>query len=744
MIAKPIVVQPMKVALPNGLRWQPQTGGPEISGVLERKLAHDTAAKVSVQESASLILGRALPPEQIGHETGLVVGYVQSGKTLSFTALAALARDNGYQIVIVIAGSSIQLSEQSKDRLRNDLGITPDRPRTWAPFPNPRKAAAGNIQRILDEWRDSNVPIHARQTVLITVMKQYKNLQHVIDLLRSLSLTGISALIIDDEADQASLNNDVPKGTQSTTYRKLLDLKACLPSHSFIQYTATPQAPLLINIIDTLSPNFVEVLEPGATYTGGKTFFIDHKNLVRIIPAGEVPTSANPLAGAPDTLLKALRIFLLGVAAGIKLDGGAGYRSMLVHPSHGTAPHQEFKTWISDVVEEWRRVIKAKEEDADREQLLEDFGVAYADLKATVPDIPNFDELLPLLSSAFNRTSIEEVNRRQGKPVLIDWGRQYGWILVGGQAMDRGYTVEGLTVTYMPRGIGTGQADTVQQRARFFGYKKKYLGYCRVYLEAQTRAAFQSYVEHEELMRKQLKLLAAHGTSLNDWKRAFVLDPSLKPCRDSVLEFDYVRVLISSDWYAPSFVLYDEITCALNRNLVKGFLDGLSLQPDSGDLRRTTHQRHRYGDDISLRETVNRLITQYRINDPIDSQRLLGVLLQLSLALEDGKDEPCSVYEMSSGTLRERGVTAEGKILNLFQGAYPVAPKDKQGSIYPGDLSIHAPDTVTVQIHHLRLTQGKAPAKKVVAENVPLVAIWVPRRLAKPWLIQDQPRQTNA
>ena len=148
------------------------------------------------------------------------------------------------------------------------------------------------------------------KTVLITVMKQYQNLDHLIDLARALNLRGVSALIIDDEADQASLNNEVSAGTQSSTYQRILDLRLLLPSHTLLQYTATPQAPLLINIIDTLSPNFVEVLEPGADYTGGQRFFGDQQ-LVRIIPTAQVPTRTNQLQAPPDTLLEALRIFLL-------------------------------------------------------------------------------------------------------------------------------------------------------------------------------------------------------------------------------------------------------------------------------------------------------------------------------------------------------------------------------------------------------------------------------------------------
>ena len=141
--------------------------------------------------------------------------------------------------------------------------------------------------------------------------------------------------------------------------------------------------------------------------------------------------------------------------------------------------------------------------------------------------------------------------------------------------MDRGFTVEGLTVTYMPRGIGVGNADTIQQRARFLGHKRSYIGYCRVYLEQGTLNAFQNYVEHEEDIRGQLKKFQDSDRSLNDWKRAFVLDAALRPCRDNVLEFDYMRGRFSDDWVAPRVVLESDMVLQANREVVASFIQGL-------------------------------------------------------------------------------------------------------------------------------------------------------------------------
>ncbi|NJK54149.1 MAG: hypothetical protein HC936_17720 [Leptolyngbyaceae cyanobacterium SU_3_3] len=85
-------------------------------------------------------------------------------------------------------------------------------------------------------------------------------------------------------------------------------LKDALPHHTFIQYTATPQAPLLINLIDVLSPRFVQVLTPGEGYTGSKAFFVDRPQLTNPIPEDEIPTRQQPFNAPPDSLLFAMSV----------------------------------------------------------------------------------------------------------------------------------------------------------------------------------------------------------------------------------------------------------------------------------------------------------------------------------------------------------------------------------------------------------------------------------------------------
>lgn len=725
--------------LPPGWKWIP-TVGRETSSLLQRAVPE--SARQSVQQAALDVLARCTPPRHASvPRVGLVVGYVQSGKTLSFTTVTTLAKDNFFPLVVVIAGTSIPLYEQSSNRLYRDLQIESRNDRSWLFERNPssQESTRRSMQGVLDDWHDHTVLPSERRTILVTVMKQHQRLGNLSALLRNLNLHGAPALIIDDEADQASLNALVASRRESTTYAEIADLRSTLPNHTYLQYTATPQAPLLVNIIDALSPHFVGVLNPGDEYVGGRHLFGDglQAPYVQAIPPNQIPQANAPLAEPPDSLLHAMRLFLVGVAVGL-LGEGVGHRSMLVHPSRTTDFHSEYCNWVRLTFDLWHQVMRLAEGHPDRIQLIEDFRVAYEDLRGTERNLPSLEVVMRALPRAFRNTQILEVNaaRRGGTP-RVQWNQSYAWILIGGQAMDRGFTVEGLTVTYMPRALGIGNADTLQQRARFFGYKLQYLGLCRIFLEQQVSQVFSTYVKHEEDMRRQLRDYQDSGRELSEWKRAFVMSPTLRPTRASVLAFDYARGRYSDDWFAPSIVVADERVLAANRDVCSHFLSTVALEPDNGHPARTEPMQHRVCRGVPLFRVLDELLVRLRIVGPKDSLKYTGILLQLRLALEaeNGAQELCSIYQMSSGRIRHRSVSDSGEISNLFQGESPVSPRNLRGSVYPGDRNIHHPSQVTIQFHSLDLTDTRGG--RVVAQNVPVLAVWIPSRIGENWLVQE-------
>lgn len=727
------MVEIMKRSSLQHARWQPVVG-PETLKLLENFYTPSLLEKNRIRDEAVSILSKCISPlEPSGKLTGLVIGYVQSGKTMSFTTVTALARDNGFRLVIVIAGTSIPLLTQSTNRLKKDLLIDERNDRQWQHYESRTIKPRDNIKikNTLADWSDPSVPQGERKTILLTVMKHHGHLQKVYDILETLKLTSVPALVIDDEADQASLNAKVNKGETSTTYQKILSLKDILPHHTFLQYTATPQAPLLINLIDNLSPRFAVVLTPGENYTGGKQFFLEAPQLIKTIPDNEIPSKKEVIFSPPDSLIEALQLYFLGVASGLVLDSGKGNRSMLVHPSHKTISHMEYYRWIEKTKTRWQQLLELDEADPDKQNLIGEFKQAYKDLKKTVPELPPFTTLIGRLLHAIRRTHLEEVNARRGQTPNINWQNAYSHVLVGGQAMDRGFTVEGLTVTYMPRGAGTGNVDTIQQRARFFGYKKSYQNYCRIFLENRVYDAYRNSIQHEEHIRDQMIELSEAGKTLDEWKRAFFLERKLRPTRKSVIDLDYMRGNYSNQWFSPR-APHDSLRASIENNqVIVAFLDNISFTDDDGDPRRTPEQIHKVANNISLKSAYEDLLIQLRMTRLNDSQRFTGVLLQLINHIDEYPNAKCTIYLMSAGNPRKRTANDNDEIPNLFQGRNPLSGK----AIYPGDRKIYNPNNLTIQVHILRIESSD---RSRVYESIPAIAVRIPKNMSFDWVVQNQ------
>ena len=721
-----------------GTRWLP-IQREQATGVASRSLSDEKAREKLIQSSAEILGSGIDPAEARGTVTGLVVGYVQSGKTLSFTTVIGLARDNGFPLVILIAGGKDPLLTQACQRLERDLDVDGGEglPQ-WIMEKNPQVQNSQHeqlLRQTVDNWRDRTRDADEKPTFLVTVLKQTHRLRSLTALLRKVDLSGMPALVIDDEADQASLNTKVNQGQESTTYTRLRELRAALPCHTFLQYTATPQAPLLINIADTLSPDFVHVLEPGDGYVGGAEFFRRGSGHVEVIPPNDVLTITTLQTDPPASLLEALRLFFVGLTASI--IKGTGRRSMLIHPARERVVHQESAQWASAIKDEWNSVLTASQGDPDRDEAIRDFKTAYDDLARTESALPLFEAIVEKLPRALRNTTVIEFNTRGGpKTPEIKWRHAEGWILVGGQAVDRGFTVDSLSVTYMPRGVGVGNADTLQQRARFFGYKRRYLGVCRVYLEQDLKDAFESYVEHEEIIRSELKRLADTGENLCTWRRRLVLDPSLHPCRQSVISDSYTRARPGGGWTQQRGVLMPADTLKTNTDIALKLVAKLQLKDDTTYAAQGEAQKHKVASDVPLADIVDMLV-DYRCEDPRDTASFTGILVALGEAMRSDPDACAAFYVMRpKATGIHRTVSDQGTLEDGFQQGRTALAGG--GTAYPGDTFFKASGRLTVQLHRYDL---KNSADDIVARAAPLLAIHIPPALAKDWLVQIQAGQ---
>jgi len=726
--------------------WEPIKGD-ETNELLKNLGLDEVSTERLLNESKEILSLCGNPATLENDDAGLVFGYVQSGKTMSFTTVTALARDNDYQIIIVIAGTSRNLVNQSTDRLEKDLRINSRYDRKWVGvLKNPSGASdRERIGTVLREWRNATYPEDERRSVLITVMKNTSHLQNLIEIFERLNLEGVPTLIIDDEGDQASLNTrarrnaleDVTDDTfnsqihLSTIYRRLNTLRSLLSHHTFLQYTATPQATLFINILDRLSPNFVQLLTPGGAYVGGMSFFNHHRELVRAISRNEIPTNRNPLDEPPESLIYALKLFFLGVAIG-RVRKDSRNRTMMIHPSRLQFDQSFYFAWVQSINQRFVLTLQQDDDDIDKQELIEEFRIAYQDLLQTESNLPTFEEVIgrkfitDRLEHSINSTIPELVNSQGGSTPSINWRDHYSHILVGGQSMDRGFTVEGLTVTYMPRNIGVGNVDTIQQRARFFGYKQSYIGLCRVYLDQTTIDAYTNYVEHEEELRNSLLREKLANRHLDDWERQVILSRAYNLARKNIFDTHFNRYDFGRSWFRVSAPHDQENIIRNNRQVCQQFIRENShlLREDTGHERRTEDQKH-YTFELPLELLFNDLLHKLRFTREDDSEGFTTLQSIIHSYFEQNSDSSAIVYLMKKNEIRERRLNNNNdEIQQLFQGKNP-----RTGQIiYPGDSLIRDEERVTIQIHRLNLVNRNTSE---IFEDIYTIAVWTPEEVGK-------------
>jgi len=700
----------------------PLVVGPACEGLLQYLISQEVipigGAEVLRTESLAILRGCASPVGVCAQRTGLVCGYVQSGKTVSIETVSALAKDNGFRIIILIAGVTTNLVDQSVGRmehLRAGAGGY-----DWVMLTNPRDDRRGQLESLVHEWRHQEEAFGSTQTLFITVMKNVHHLRPVAELLRHGRLQGIPALIFDDEADQASLNTRPRDPNPSAVYESIEELRASLPHHTLLQYTATPQAPLLISRIDSLSADFAELVSPGEGYAGGTVFFKQRPELIKTIPGKDIFDHTSPPKEPPQSLIEALQIFFVGVAARYVEGAPTGNRSMLIHPHQRKQMHETYLRWAEAVQANWVRTLSSVN-DPDRSDLLQEFETAYQELAQTVTNLPPFASVEKFLRTAMGRTVLTLVNSENGHEIL--WGNGYAHILVGGEKLSRGYTVKGLTVTYMPRSPGGWTADTIQQRARFFGYHAKsiggYLDYCRVYLHGQVRTAFEAYIEHEEDIRAQIS--RNRGTPLQNLKRTFFLDSQLRATRTNIMRQLYQRPTFGKGWFEQKVPHAAPRGGESNTKLVEALYESLTLKSDHT-------QRHQYA-DVNLKDILENFLIRFSCPDDRDATPMCAIQLMLADEAARAEASPCRVIFVDRLDPDIRVRTENGGTIDLQQGR----SSGQQADRYPGDrhLPINAADRVTLQIHRLRVI-----ADKSATPILPALAIYLPPRLVKDTIVQ--------
>ena len=711
-------------------------------------------------------------------ETGLVIGYVQSGKTLSFTSVISLAADNNYKLVIVLAGRDILLLDQTDERLKKDLGQTKNK-RRFSFFKNPGLTQKNDVITQLENSR--------KPTIVITVLKHQKYLNSLAEVFSQPKIANIiskyGVLIIDDEADQASLNTKAFKNANKETWEKdefsaiyegILNLRNTLNYHSYIQYTATPQANLLYDYLDILSPKWHEVLNPGDAYTGGKVFFKDQINncgkppyykyhfklgllnnystifdnrdkekligcpsLIRVIPEKEKyhPTE-KALQSPPESLLECLRSFLINATIITELKNSKldmDFVSMIIHLHSFTSSSKKALGWLQNILPQWIKDYKRNEIN-----LKNDFHATFLEEEKVFKSGFTFDEIYKNLEFVLTNYKIHLVLAGTNK---IQWNDAQTHILIGGMKLDRGFTVENLTHTYMPRySVSASQADTIQQRCRFFGYKKKIIENCRVFLPGDAVCEYTDYVNDEEDLRDFFK---KHDDIQDffDAKQTLSLSPRLQPTRKNILSTTLVNNNLKGyKYFNPLAASSFSFNISLKQDFLKSILKyKLSTKIDYGSKDRTHDV---YKTPLSIFES--KFLQKIQLDSPLEELFRKKISRYFDFISEQGKKD-CFIINMSQGSTRTRSIGARKinnkngieiiyKITNPFSGRDTKTPpkfpdekdlinKDKYRGIFGYN------NEIIIQIHTI---EAKCPENKLInGKELVTISIYFPPELAK-------------
>lgn len=457
------------------------------------------------------------------HCRGLVLGYVQSGKTTNFTAVIAKAADAGYRLFIILSGIHDALRQQTQDRLNEQL---------WEPH--------SNIWHRLTDEQDFRPTANVdallstqRQCVLAVVKKNGPRLRLLKTWLfaaRPEVLAACPVLIIDDEADQATVNTSKPDRQPTRINGLIRGIVNKVPKSAYVGYTATPFANVLIDPSDyeDLYPrDFIVDLPRPRPYIGPEAIFgrepldfddtdvgDDGNNFVRSVPEEELD-DLRPKGAAKrhefepritESLDAALRYFLISTAARRVRKKGKRHATALVHTSQHIDVHER----TAQAITHHLFTINARlaRGDAVLLQALQDQWEEECTRVSAVDfalEPVSWDSILGELPGAAHAAEVIIDNSRSVERLSFDDANPRVIIAVGGNTLSRGLTLEGLAVSFFVRSASA--YDTLLQMGRWFGYRNGYADLTRIWMTDEMRAWFHHLATVEQEIRYDVERL---------------------------------------------------------------------------------------------------------------------------------------------------------------------------------------------------------------------------------------------
>lgn len=495
----------------------------------------------SLDRLTDKILDHTEDPQKEGKWTrrGLVVGHVQSGKTANYTGLICKAADAGYRVIIVLAGTLNSLRNQTQERIDSDFIGWCTRTRVHigaSVFGAERrpiclttsegdfnKQTASAITMTLDS---------VKEPVVLIIKKNKSTLENLYSWLNENNrhnLQNFPMLLIDDEADHASINTNSGDDDPTAINMAIRNLLSSFARASFVGYTATPFANIFIDpdsdeemengerYRDLFPRDFILSLDPPNNYVGPQQILADNPTFGYVrdlddnedyLPIGHkidfVPERL------PDSMMRALACFLLAKTIRL-LRGQIGkHHSMMVNASRFTKVQNLLAGIINDHLKEFRQGI-VNYAGLPRAKALQNKELAFLN-KIFQEEFPNagfsWGQVQGRLREAVGPVEVVIVN--SGSRDRLDYSaRNYpegrSVIAVGGLGLSRGLTLEGLITSYFLR--NSIMYDTLMQMGRWFGYRDGYADVCRIFMTPSAKSWYAHIAEATEELREDFRTM---------------------------------------------------------------------------------------------------------------------------------------------------------------------------------------------------------------------------------------------
>lgn len=555
---------------------------------LVKTIGYPTQIVDKMDSLTDLILNNLENPLRKGmwDRRGMVVGHVQSGKTQNYIGLVGKAVDAGYKIIIVLAGLNNDLRSQTQRRLDEGFLGYDSRKREYYSQKGSRIGAGLQMEytdliahTLTSSESDGDYKMSAHKSVtvqpggdpvLLVVKKNYHVLNHILRWLKGKSInkqiSGIPLLLIDDEADNASIdvraaerdkNTDIPlsENDPTTINRKIRQILNYFQQSAYVGYTATPFANIFIfprvegyenkKYKEDLFPrSFIINLPPPSNYIGPTKVFGLTRNLenndnnkplpvLRTVMDYEsyIPKRHKKdydIRALPPSLKEAIRLFIISCAARAARGQVLKHKSMLVHVTRFVNVQRQVRELVEEELLNYQRSLEFEGKSFGKTSLYDDleqlwfraFVPATSEIMKRIPDtlittLP-WDKVKKHLYIEAAKIQVKTVNG-EAREVLdyVEHVNGMSVIAVGGNKLSRGLTLEGLSVSYYLR--ASRMYDTLLQMGRWFGYKDGFLDFCKLYTTRELMSWYQHIASAEEELRREFDYMSIKGANPEEY-----------------------------------------------------------------------------------------------------------------------------------------------------------------------------------------------------------------------------------